>query len=85
LAEALELLRFLLATAGASALVSVLASDIPFLNKKPFNCPLCLGFWFGLAFWWMHPGRDGVAFSLAYGCMGALFSWWTFHKITGES
>lgn len=43
------MIGFFLAVFGAVSLIGMLVKDTP-LDRKPFNCHLCMGFWIGCLF-----------------------------------
>lgn len=88
--KALEYLGFLMASAGAAAIVKVLVTRTDFLrdtwvNNKPFSCPLCMGFYWGGVFSILAYGlADGWFWVLYRAFQAAAFSWFFNWKITGE-
>lgn len=82
---AVEFLIFLLATAGASSLTAAWAGDMAevfpriskWIYRKPWTCPLCMGFWYGMGIkWWVDGGKFPASHEiLIHGLAGAAFSW----------
>ena len=63
---------FFLAVAGCSTLIKTLSPD-----RKPFNCPLCMGFWIALIFMLLeeHLYTDFIIRPLWIVFAGAYTSW----------
>lgn len=78
-----------MASAGAAVLVKITVSRTSLLsdtwiNRKPFSCPLCMGFWMGSVIRVQWTGWAGWFDVVFYGLQAAAFSWFFYWKITGD-
>ena len=75
---------FFLGVFGVTAMLSSFAEDVRFLNRRPFTCPLCMGFWYGVmlapvCFGDLDFGKWMMAASASAG-----FNWIFFKYVTGD-
>ena len=88
--EIIEYAAFLMASAGAAAMVKVLVSRTDalrdtWINRKPLSCPLCMGFWVGCVLsFFLHGGENGWFWIVYEGLQASAFSWFFYSKITGD-
>ena len=75
---------FVSACAGAAAVSRVLVKDTK-LNFKPLNCPLCMGFWFGIIFSRVFYLGANISGTIGLAFASAIWSWFIYYKITGEN
>ena len=79
-----NLIVFYLAAAGGAALVRMLVRGTLFY-VKPFNCPLCMGFWIGISIAPYALPWSGIIDVFCYALGAAIVSWAFYKSITGES
>lgn len=90
-----RLVEFCLANTGATLLIVFLAKDFsnrdffPYglknvLGKKPFTCPLCMGFYMGMTMWWFFEPNAVWHSYIIHGLIGACASWLAYSSITGD-
>jgi hypothetical protein len=79
-ADLAELLKFIFAVFGLVSLCTVSSMSIKILNRKPFNCSLCMGFWIGLTISFIF----GYKPVLIWAALGAGTSWILSKYVTGD-
>lgn len=95
----LEYIQFLLSTAGLSCMIVMWAKDFSRMRvfsdgrrekmfplfRKPFICPLCVGFYVApFIAWHFWPDEVSWMACIVHAFAGAVFSWFVYSKITGE-
>lgn len=76
----LDFAVYLLSSAGWAMMINSVSARIPLLNRKPFTCALCMGFWAGLAIAWIM----GIPSAWMYAGASAAFAWGLNRMITGD-
>ena len=92
-----QTIEFLLAVVGATSLSVVLFSDLVDhlkdsgrrevaikIDKKPLNCPMCMGFWISISAYPFLCESFSTVEMLKLGFMGAAGSWAFFRSVTGQ-
>ena len=80
-----DTLTFFLACFGASSLIKVLSTEISLLNRKPFNCPLCSGFWVSLILFVLWRALPDQSSYLIYAFAGSGIAWVLYRLTSGDN
>lgn len=75
-------LIFFLACFGATSIVKMMSTEIERMNRKPFNCPLCSGFWISMILFFVWKMLPFQSAPLLYSFAGAGICWGLYKIIS---